>query len=235
MLFRVASRRISAAVKVLLRLTGAFLVSLLAFLRSRAQQSVVELALRQQLAVYPQARPRLTSLDRAFWLVLRRPWPRWKEMLVVVRPETVVRWHRKGFRFYWRPLSRPGPGRPRIPREVRNHKDGIAAVDFFVVPTVRFQLLYVWFVIDHARRRLIHFNVTPSPTALWVIQQLREAFPYDRAPRYLVYDRDSIFSREVTGAIRSFRTEPRPAPGATPGGLLRLGGLHHRYIWQQAA
>jgi hypothetical protein len=79
-------------VKVLLRLTAAFLVSLLAFLRSRAEQSVVELALRQQLAVYAQARPRprVTSLDRAFWLALRRLWPRWKEVLVV-GPETIVR------------------------------------------------------------------------------------------------------------------------------------------------
>ncbi|MHC4670671.1 MAG: hypothetical protein ACYTFD_20030 [Planctomycetota bacterium] len=81
-------------------------------------------------------------------------------------------------------------------------------MDFFVVPTLRFQLLYVWFIIDHARRRVIHFNVTPNPTSSWVIQQLREAFPYDRAPRYLLYDRDSIFSAEVTGAISTFRTNP---------------------------
>ena len=60
---------------------------------------------------------------------------------------------------------------------LRNHKDVIAGMDFFVVPTVRFRLLYVWFAIDHGRRRILHFNVTENPTARWVIQQLRETFP----------------------------------------------------------
>ena len=81
-------------------------------------------------------------------------------------------------------------------------------MDFFVVPTVRFQLLYVWFVIGHGRRPVVHFNVAANPTARWVIQQLREAFPDESAPRYLLYDRDSIFSAEVTAAIRSFGAEP---------------------------
>jgi transposase InsO family protein len=68
--------------------------------------------------------------------------------------------------------------------------------------------LYVWFVIDHGRRRLIHFNVTTNPSARWVIQQLREAFPHHSASHYLVYDNDSIFSAEVTAAIRSFGIDP---------------------------
>jgi hypothetical protein len=92
-----------------------------AFFRSRREQAIVELALRQQLAAYAQARPRprLTSLDRAFWVALHRLWPRWKEVLVIVKPETVIRWHREGFRVYWRTLSRRGPGRPRVPQELR--------------------------------------------------------------------------------------------------------------------
>ena len=92
-----------------------------AFFRTRREQAVVELALRQQLAAYTHARPRprLTSLDRAFWVALHRLWPRWKEVLVIVKPETVIRWHRKGFRLYWRTLSRRGPGRPRVPQELR--------------------------------------------------------------------------------------------------------------------
>ena len=81
-------------------------------------------------------------------------------------------------------------------------------MDFFVVPTVSFQLLYVWFVLDHDRRRLIHFNVTTNPTARWAIQQLREAFPSDTALPFLVYDRDSIFSADVTTAIRNLGCEP---------------------------
>ena len=93
----------------------------LAFFRSRVEQTIIELALRQQLATYAQARPRpkLTALDRAFWVALHQLWPRWKEVLVIVKPETVIHWHRKGFRLYWRARSRRGPGRPNVPQEVR--------------------------------------------------------------------------------------------------------------------
>ena len=165
--------------------------------------------------------------------------PRWRSALCVVRPETVIRWHRQGFRRDWRRISTPGPGRPPIPEKIqaviirmatenlwrarkiqaelsklgirvslatisrylpkakpdpsfqqrwttflRNHRDVIAGMDFFVVPTVRFQLLYVWFAIDHRRRQILHFNVTESPTACWVIQQLRNAFPNELRHRF---------------------------------------------------
>ena len=205
---------------------------ILAFFRSRQEQAIVELALRQQLATYAQKRskPRLTPLDRAFWVALFRFWPRWEDALVIVKPDTVVRWHRKGFRLYWRAISKRGPGRRRISEEVRelirrlasengwrarkiqaeleklgvtvslatvsrylpkrksddgqrqrwmtflrNHKDVISGMDFFVVPTVRFHLLYVWFVIDHGRRRIVHFNVTANPIAQWVQLHLRSS------------------------------------------------------------
>ena len=333
----------------------------LAFFRGRREQAIVELALRQQLATYAQKRskPKLTPLDRAFWVALSRLWPRWKEALVIVKPDTVVRWHRKGFRLYWRAISKRGPaGRPPISEEVqalirrlasengwrarkiqaeleklgvtvslatvsrylprripeddqrqrwitflRNHKDVIAGMDFFVVPTVGFRLLYVWFVIDHGRRRILHFNVSANPTAQWVIQQLREAFPDGSVPDYLIYDNDSIFSNRVTEAIEHFQVRPkrtayrspwqngtaerwvgsarrelldhliifdeqhlrrllrdyvayynaervhtrlrdsparrqienRPSADAKVVGLPRVGGLHHRYVWREAA
>ena len=107
--------------QALLSFATLLLRGVLAFFRSRGEQAIVELALRQQLAIYAQARPRprLTSLDRAFWVALHRLWPRWEEVLVIVKPETVVRWHRKGFRLYWRAISRRGPGRPRILQEAR--------------------------------------------------------------------------------------------------------------------
>jgi transposase InsO family protein len=73
---------------------------------------------------------------------------------------------------------------------------------------VSFQLLYVWFVIDHKRRRLVHLNVTKHPSARWVIRRLREAFQSDRTPRYLLLDRDWTFSEEVVAAMRSFGIEP---------------------------
>ena len=99
---------------------------------------------------------------------------------------------------------------------LRNHKDCITAIDFFVVPTVGFRLLYVWFIIDHGRRRILHFDVTTNPTAQWVIQQLREAFPYDSAPGYLIYDNDSIFSKEVTEAIEYLGMEPKRTAYRSP-------------------
>ena len=246
---------------------------LLALFRNRQDQAIVELALRQQLAVYAQSRPRprLSPLDRAFWTVLSQLWPRWKDHLVVVRPETVVRWHRQGFRRYWRSISTPGPGRPPISREVqelivrmatenawrarkiqaelsklgirvslatvsryvprpkpdptqqqrwmtflRNHKDVIAGMDFFVVPTVRFRLLWVWFAIDHGRRKILHFNVTENPNARWVIQQLRETFPEEPSHRFVIYDNDSIFSAAVTHAIDSFDICPKRTAFRSP-------------------
>jgi hypothetical protein len=77
-----------------------------AFFRSRRRQAIVELALRQQLATFAgkARRPRITPADRGFWVLLSRVWSGWKEILVIVQPDTVVRWHRKGFRLYWRSI-----------------------------------------------------------------------------------------------------------------------------------
>jgi putative transposase len=74
-----------------------------------------------------------------------------------------------------------------------NHIHSLVSVDFFTVPTIRFQVLYVFLVLAHDRRRVVHFNVTAHPTAEWTAQQLREAFPFDQIPRYLLRDRDQIF------------------------------------------
>ena len=88
---------------------------------SRADMALEILALRQQLSVLKRKRPRppLSPLDRLFWTVLRRTWARWKDVLVIVKPEKVVAWHRAGFRRYWRWRSRSRGGRPRVPKEVR--------------------------------------------------------------------------------------------------------------------
>ena len=91
---------------------------------------------------------------------------------------------------------------------LRNHKHGIAAMDFIVVPTVRFHLLYAWFVIGHNRRKIIHFGVTAHPTSPWVVQHLREAFPNETTPQFLNFDNDSIFSERVTESIRNLGIEP---------------------------
>jgi putative transposase len=93
---------------------------------------------------------------------------------------------RLGFNVSERTVSHLMPRRTPKPEAVqrwmmflRNHRDAIAAMDFFVVPTVTFRILYVWFVIGHGRRRIVHFHVTDHPDAAWVAQQLREAFPFD--------------------------------------------------------
>ena len=102
-----------------------FLLALFAaarvFFQSRTDMAVEVLALRQQVAVLKRKRPRppLHPLDRLFWTVLRATWSRWKDALLVVKPETVVGWHRAGFRLYWRWKSRARGGRPRITEEVR--------------------------------------------------------------------------------------------------------------------
>ena len=113
---------------------------------------------------------------------------------------TVSRW--------MKPAPRdPEPGK-RWLAFLRNHREAIAAMDFFTVPNITFGLLYCFFVISHDRRRILHFNVTKHPTSAWVIQQLREAFPYQTAPRFLIFDRDRKYGSEVPPAIRSLRITP---------------------------
>lgn len=77
---------------------------------------------------------------------------------------------------------------------LKNHSKGIWAMDFFVVPTLCFQLLYVFLIVNHDRRKIIHFAVTANPSSAWVIQQIREATPYGETPDYLIHDNDSIFT-----------------------------------------
>jgi putative transposase len=91
---------------------------------------------------------------------------------------------------------------------LRNHREVIAAMDFFTVPTVTFGVLYCFFIISHNRRRILHFNVTKHPTSLWIVQQLREAFPFGLAPRFLIFDRDGKFGLEVRAAVRSLKMQP---------------------------
>src|ERR671919_2039186 len=85
-----------------------------------------------------------------------------------------------------------------------NHVRSMVSVDFFTVPTIRFQVLYVFLVLAHERRRIVHFGVTAHPTAEWTAQQLREAFPWETAPRYLLRDRDQIFGKDFVNQVTAF-------------------------------
>lgn len=219
------------------------------------QQLVLEnLALRQQLTIWKRAAPKppLRERDRQFWMWLSRFWSGWKSALVIVQPETVLRWQRRRFKDYWRRLSgssqggrnpvtteirnlvrrmaadNPLWGAPRIHGELlklgfeisertvsrlmrcgrngnpsqnwktflTNHFGQMVSIDFFTVPTIRLHVLYVLVILQHDRRRIVHFNVTPHPTAAWTAQQIVEAFPEGNAPRYLIRDRDGIYGNE---------------------------------------
>src|ERR1700674_1945498 len=120
-----------------------------------------------------------------------------------------------GFDVSERTISRLMKRAPRDPDRakrwltfLRNHREAIAAMDFFTVPTVRFSLLYCFAVISHDRRLILNFNVTRHPTSLWVVQQLREAFPFESSPRFLIFDRDGKYGAEVPAAVRSLKIRP---------------------------
>ena len=244
------------------------------FFRSRGDTALEILALRQQIAVIKRKRPRppLTSRHRLFWTPLQNLWSRWTDVLVIVKPETVIGWHRAGFRLYWRWRSRPRGGRPKIRAEIRvliqrlakenpdwgapkihgelqklglvvsersvarylrrirrrgdpsqrwlaflqNHREVIVAFDFFTVPTVTFRLLYCFFVIEQARRRILHFNITRHPTAEWVVLPLREAFPEAGPYRYLILDRDSKFDADVIAFLKATGLTPKQTSAQAP-------------------
>jgi transposase InsO family protein len=118
-----------------------------------------------------------------------------------VSERTVSRWIR------WARRRSPEPAK-RWLAFLRNHLEVIAAMDFFTVPTVTFGVLYCFFIIAHDRRRILHINVTRNPTSAWVMQQLRDAFPYQAAPKYLIFDRDAKFNPEVVAEVRTMGSKP---------------------------
>lgn len=282
---------------------GLLKVSLLllrAMLIPKGHLAFENLALRQQLAVAKQSvkRPKLRPRDRVFWEWLSRFWPNWRSALVIVQPETVIKWHRMGFKLYRRWKSRAGkPGRPCIDREIRdlirrmsrenstwgaprivselallghevaeatvakytvrtrkppsqtwrtflnNHVPDIAACDFFTMPTVTFRVLYVFLVLRHDRREVVHFNITTNPSAEWTAQQIVEAFPYEEAPRFLMRDRDGIYGDYFTERIKGMGIEEAPIAPRSPWqnpycerviGSIRRDCLDHVIVLNQA-
>jgi putative transposase len=89
-------------------------------------------------------------------------------------------------------------------------------MDFFTVPTLAFGVFYCFFIIAHDRRRILHFNATRHPKSAWVIQQLREAFPYDSAPKYLIFDLGANFNQEAIDTVKSFGIQPRRTSFQSP-------------------
>jgi putative transposase len=243
-------------------------------------------ALKQQLAILARtpSHPRLRKMDRLFWVWLSRIWKSWRESLIIVKPDAVVRWHCKGFALYWKRMSkqnrigRPGAGKeirdlirkiaeanplwgsPRVhgkllklgtqisertaARRMPNSKKPpsqiwrtfldnrlleLVSIDFLVVPTAAFRILSVSIVLSHHRRRVVHFNVTEHPTALWTAEQIVLAFADGTEPQYLLWDRDWIYGeafRERVSAmgIEEVLTAPR-SPWQNPFAERLLGTI----------
>jgi transposase InsO family protein len=131
-----------------------------------------------------------------------------KMLGVDISERTVLRWMRKA------PRS-PEPAKQWV-AFLRNHREAIAAMDFFTVPTVTFGVIYCFFVASHDRRRILQCNVTRHPASAWITQQLRETFPDDSASGYLSFDRAANFDEEVVSTIKSFGVEPKRTSCRSP-------------------
>ena len=250
-----------------------FVHVLLSPFKTQARLEAEIVMLRHQLNVLRRrvpSKPRLAAADRLLLVWLYRLFPSVLNAVTIVQPETVIRWHRTGFRLYWRWKSRSRGGRPKIPGEirlliremslanrlwgaprihgellklgievaqstvakymarsgrgrsqtwktfVRNHSAGIGAMDFLVVPTVGFKLLFVLVILRHQRRRLLSLSVTAHPTAEWIARQITEAFPWDDAPEYLIRDRDASYGHAVTKRLAAMGIRDHPTAARSP-------------------
>lgn len=99
---------------------------------------------------------------------------------------------------------------------VRNHAKGMLACDFFVSVSVRFQLIYIFVTMEVASRRLVHFNVTTHPTAAWTLQQFREVIDHEHDYRFVIHDRDKVYSQELDLAVRAMGVRILKTPFRSP-------------------
>ena len=254
----------------LCRLIGWMVVDLI---RSRIALEAEIWVLRQQINILRRTAPTkhaFSAIDRLIFVGLYRLFPKIRDALAIVKPDTIVRWHRAGFRSYWRWKSRPRGGRPTVPLEIReliremsianplwgaprihgellklgieigqtsvakymarrrgppsqgwktflrNHADGIAAMDLFVVPTISFRLLYGLLIMGHGRRQVLWFGVTAHPTAEWIANQITQACGWKQAPRYLIRDRDGAYGEVFIRRVRSMGIRDRPTSPRSP-------------------
>jgi transposase InsO family protein len=244
------------------------------FFRSSESIRAENLVLRKQIASFVERgiKPRRVYHATRVSLALFTRLFDWRDAVVNVRPATIIRWHRLGWRIFWRMKCRAG--RPPIPVELRelirrmamenplwgqerianellvklgirvsprtvakympkrppgtprgdqrwstflkNHAKAILACDFFVAVTATFKMLYVFVVIDHATRRLLHVNVTTNPSSNWTLQQFREVVGDAQAHAYLIHDRDNIFSKALDDSVKALGLKVLRTPVASP-------------------
>src|SRR6266404_3660432 len=268
--------------------------------KTQARLEAEIILLRHQLTVLRRrvpSKPKLAVADRLLFVWLYRLFPLVLNVATIVQPETIIRWHRTGFRLYWRWKSRSPCGRPKVPMEIRrliremslanrlwgaprihgellklgievaqstvakymarrgrgrsqtwktflhNHAAGIAAMDFLVVPTVGFKLLFVLVILRHQRRRLISLTVTTNPTAEWIARQITDAFPWNEAPDYLIRDRDAAYGHAVTRRLTAMGIRDHPTAARSPWqnghaerliGSIRRECLNHIVVFGEA-
>ncbi|MBL7110183.1 MAG: DDE-type integrase/transposase/recombinase [Candidatus Marinimicrobia bacterium] len=214
--------------------------------------------LRKQIDILMrrQKRPLVHNRDRLFFVLLSRVYAEWRRAFLLFQPDTLIRWHKQGFKLFWRLKSKRKGGRNKIDPELKelivqmanenplwgaprihgellklgfdisqatvstympkkesrpgqnwltflhNHLKETVSVDFFDVHTLTYSLLYVFVILSHDRRKIIHFNITKHPTDTWVAQQLIEAFALKSSPRFLIRDRDSKFRHTFKSRLR---------------------------------
>jgi putative transposase len=246
------------------------------FPRSNTQLIAENALLRQQLIILHRQikKPHFTRSDRLWLVLLASRVQYWKDTLLILKPDTLLRWHRQGFHLFWKFKSCNHGSRPRLstntivliqqmakenmlwgaerirgellkldikvatatiqkymrqtrppraPRQtwsvvLNNHAKDVWACDFLPVIDLFFRQTYLFFIVDRASRRVVHFNLTAHPTDAWVAQQLREATPFGETPRFLIRDRDSkygqTFGRVAAGRQIQILNTPYRAPKA---------------------
>ena len=248
-------------------------------LKSKSDLIAENAFLRQQLIVMKRkvTHPKLTSTDRGLLVMLASRVRGWKRALLIVKPDTLLKWHQQGFKLFWRLKSKGEARKPRISEEtialikqmaietrrwgakrirgellklgiqvnkgtirrymkqarrklpaqsrgqtwatfLANHGREIWACDFVQTYDLFFRTIFVFFIIEHSSRRVVHFGITRSPSDEWVAQQIREATPFGEGPRYLVCDNDAKygprFEQAVTGAAIELIHTPYYTPKA---------------------
>jgi len=137
-------------------------------------------------------------------------------------------------------LRRRGPPSQGWKTFLRNHADGIASVDFLIVPTLAFERLFVFVILGLGRRRLLWIGVTTNPTAEWLARQITEAFPWDTVPGFLIRDNDGAYGEAFTRRLRAMGIRDRPIAPRSPWqngyversiGSIRRECLDHVIIW----
>jgi transposase InsO family protein len=254
----------------LLRLFRIFLRDLF---RSRAEPQAEVIVPRHQLNVLRRRKPqrvRLRWFDRALFPGFYRLFPSMLAAIAIIKPETLIDWHRVGFRAFWRWKSRAVAGRPRIDRElcalirqmcrenplwgaprihgellmlgfsvaqstvskymvrgprgpsqdwrtfIENHMAAIAAIDMLVIPTVKFEQLYVLVILRLLRREIVWIAVTRHPTSERLSRQIAQALPWDAAPAILLRDNDKAFGHVFQRHVRSMRIRDHPVAPRSP-------------------